>query len=174
MRGTILPFALRVTHLKTPFQCRFVLHSEIPCYQVSFIELIWRRNPRVSVKVVWTETHLTFRQLPCHFPITSCELPICDENIGFLPIGHVLSAHDILIWNSIWLVFFNILHTNLGCKVVVIKRGMNVLMSYYWQWSTVLERVSHKSNRRTQSASCNGSLDSVICTEKRVKHFLVF
>ena len=70
--------------------------------------------------------------------------------------------------------FVNMLHTNLWCKVVVIKCGMNVLMSYYWQRSTVLERVSHKSNRRTQSASCNGSTDSVVCTEKRVKHFLVF
>ena len=70
--------------------------------------------------------------------------------------------------------FVNMLHTNLWCKVVVIKCGMNVLMSYYWQRSTVLERISHKSNRRTQSASCNGSTDSVVCTEKRVKHFLVF
>ena len=131
-------------------------------------------NPRLSLKVVWTETHITFRQLPCHFPITSCDLPMCDENNGFLPIGLVLSAHDILIWNSIWLEFFNILQTNLWCKVVVIKRCMDVLMSYNWQRSTVLERVSHKSNRRTQSTSCNGSTDGVVCTEKRVKHFLVF
>ena len=70
--------------------------------------------------------------------------------------------------------FVNMLHTNLWCKVVVIKCGMNVLMSYYWKRSTVLEGVSHKSNRRTQSASCNGSTDGVVCTKKRVKYFLVF
>ena len=36
-------------------------------------------NPRLSLKVVWTETHITFRQLPCHSPITSCDLPVIME-----------------------------------------------------------------------------------------------